>query len=187
MRTLKILIPSFVLGAVLTSIIFVAWIQIPGSTLLTALLPTNTPIPTVTPTPTATATASPIPTATIEGLPTPVPVPTYDHGATYDSKISNADLATYADRYAWKYVYVVGHVFNVIDDRTFQMYLGGWQDYDYPVTVAALVPLQNVYKDTVVGVRAMMYGFYTSKNTMGGDLRQPLLVYGDITVIGSNK
>lgn len=112
--------------------------------------------------------------SSVSGLPTLNPNPVY-------SQIDDKELATYADRYTGRYIEISGRVFNVIGDNDFQMYLGE-DSYD-AIYINTLSKLQGVYEKTNVKVQGMVYGFFTGKNMMNADIKQPLIVYGKVTVL----
>jgi hypothetical protein len=106
------------------------------------------------------------------GMPTQNPNPSY-------SNIDSRDLLTYPDRHSGKYVQISGRVFHVLGDNDFQIYLGD-DGYD-AVFINSPKRLNGVYEKSKVRIRGMVYGFHTGKNSFGGEIRQPLIVYAEIT------
>jgi hypothetical protein len=193
MRRATAVLGAFFLGVILTAIVFIGLARVPDSPLLVAILPatststptltytptsTNTPTSTFTPTLSPTDTMTPTPTDSL--TPTATPYPTFNSRPDFLT-LEDRELWTYPDHYTGKYVIVIGHVFNIVNDRTFQMYLGNSEEY--PIEVETLAPLKGIYKDTAVKVQAMVHGFITFENTSGRTIQQPLLVYGYPTIL----
>lgn len=105
-------------------------------------------------------------------------MPTQNTSPRY-SNIDSRDLITYPERHIGKYVQLSGRVFNVIGDNDFQIYLG--DNGNDAVFVNSPKRLNGVYENSKVRIRGMVYGFHTGKNSFGGEIRQPLIVYAEIT------
>jgi hypothetical protein len=87
-------------------------------------------------------------------------------------QIDYRELTTYADRHIGEKVFVFGRVFNVIDGKTFQIWMGG--SYD-PLVVKTSNPFSGIYKDSMVTVYGIVDGFASGSNAFGGAIKQPIL------------
>jgi hypothetical protein len=83
------------------------------------------------------------------------------------------DFTTYPDNYAGKSIKIEGTVFNIIDNETFQMWVGSSQ----PVVVLCAPGLSGLYAGSIVTV----YGVgaaneWCGTNAYGGTICQPQIL-----------
>ena len=136
----------------------VPWTETPDYT------PTITQSPTVTLTPTITLT----PTKTLTPTPTKRPAEftataikkTQVYMEKYES-IARQELINYADNHKGERIKIPGRVLNIIDDRTFQIYIAG--SYD-AVIVYTKDSFTGLYENHNVEVYGTVNGMYCGTN-----------------------
>lgn len=87
--------------------------------------------------------------------------------------IDYRELTSYADNHIGEKVYIRGRVFNIIDNRTLQIFMAG--GYDAAV-VRTKEHFSGVYENVSITVYGTVAGYNEGTNAFGGTVKQPLIV-----------
>ena len=80
---------------------------------------------------------------------------------------------TYPDSHTGEYVWVEGRIFNIVNNKQLQMYLGWTRD---AIFVKMEKAFSELYDDNWIIVYGIVDGEYCFKNAFGGSVCQPLLI-----------